>query len=247
MWLLLLASTLLLIFCLNCFSTSKRPKDNEEKSTKLAAWQTELQDQKSKAPGTPLLHPPGVCHLNPGPETSASFAFSGDIGKKSSKKILSNSFIPTQMFPYISTFKKGLSYGSLLVFMRLRDFPMNCYQIFLNCQGEIKIKSNGKSHQILVDTRATLSTLHPASFGSLQMRSWENWEKSVKGENSYQSQPWWSSAGLVDKGDDKVSQYLGTHTMEAGPVVQSQVSLHLGNTCQWILTYTNHSTPAQLS
>ena len=85
-------------------------------------------------------------------------------------------------------------------------FPHDLLQdILLNSQGEMKINSNGKSHQILVDTRATLPTLHPSSFGSLQMRSWETWEKSVKGENSYQSQPWWSSAGLVDKGDDKLS------------------------------------------
>ena len=80
----------------------------------------QFEDQKSKTPGTPLLHPPGVCHLNPGPETSALFAFNGDTRKKKiSEKILSNSFIPTQVLPYISTLKKGLSYGPLPVFMGL--------------------------------------------------------------------------------------------------------------------------------
>ena len=208
MWLLLLASTLLLIFCLNCLSTSKRPKDNEEKSTKLVAWQMQqLQDQKSKTPGTPLLHPPGVCHLNPGPETSALFAFNGDTRKKKFLKrfcqILSYQH---KCFHIYLPSKKGSHMGLSQYLWDSEGFPHELLpDSLLNSQGEIKIKSNGKSHQILVDTRATLFTLHPASFGSPQMRSWENWEKSVKAENSYQSQPWWNSAGLVDKGDDKVS------------------------------------------
>lgn len=203
MWLLLLASTLLLIFCLNCLSTSKRPKDNKEKSTKLVAWQMQqLQDQKSKTPGTPPLHPPGVCHLNPGPETSALFAFNGDTGKKkSSEKILS-----ILSYQHKCSSKKGSHMGLSQYSWDSEGFPHELLpDILLNSQGEIKIKSNGKSHQILVDTRATLFTLHPTSFGSPQMRSWENWEKSVKGENSYQGQPWWNSAGLVDNGGDKVS------------------------------------------
>lgn len=68
----------------------------------------------------------------------------------------------------------------------LRDLMVNFYVIPLNFQMKSKIKINSKSCKILVNIRATIFSIKPTQ--NLQMRSWKNWQKSVKSKNSYQSQ-----------------------------------------------------------
>lgn len=80
------------------------------------------------------------------------------------------------------------------------DSLINCHQLFpLTAKGKLNI--NEKPYQVLVDIGATLC-FKPHSPQILQIELWKNWEKSAKGENSYQSVlPDICSAWLVKKGE----------------------------------------------
>ena len=126
------------------------------------AWQTQqLQDQKPKTGGPPLPHPPGVPHQNPGPEIDVSFAIKWHTGKKTVLKDFVK-FFHTNANASISTLKRGPPMGLPQDWRDSEGFSNKLLPVTpFNSQGETKIKINGKPCQILVDTRATLSTLNP--------------------------------------------------------------------------------------
>ena len=65
----------------------------------------------------------------------------------------------------------------------------------------------GKLYQILIDTRAIISTLTPLALEAVD-RIWENCQNPAKGENSYQSLHSWSAIVLGQEGKVGVPGWL---------------------------------------
>lgn len=192
MWLLLFPLSLawvlsLLILCLNCLSTLKRAQDPEQKSKLVAFQLQQLQGQKPKAPGLPCCTLLGGPSSKQWPRNWYLTCYQQGHWKKDCPQRFCQ--IQHQLkLPHISPQRRVAKWAPAGVSVSLRESSILLIVIPLNSQGEIKIKIHGKPCWFLVDTRLH-SLLKLNLLQSLQSRSWENWQKLVKGENPCESAP----------------------------------------------------------